>query len=193
MGVTALERNISHVFQRLALAPPPTSSYTDTGQSTLRGFLMMNKSYTIISTLLVLAILAGCSTGTDESEDGGGNGDVAPAENEASAIGSMRTIVTAEAVFKAGGAKLSDGETQYGTLKELSTTVPPFIDTVLASGKKNGYRFTLIIGQGGSTYTVTSEPVNDAAGTRSFFADTAGILRVSSDGQAATKDSPALQ
>jgi type IV pilus assembly protein PilA len=58
--------------------------------------------------------------------------------NEASAIGSLKTIVTAETVFNQKDSE-QDGNLDYGMLSELSNT--QLVDPVLGSGTKSGYLF----------------------------------------------------
>lgn len=61
-----------------------------------------------------------------------------PDGNEARAIGCLKTLVTAQTLFREGD-KEQDGELDYGTLAELSQTT--LVDAVLGSGKKSGYVF----------------------------------------------------
>jgi prepilin-type N-terminal cleavage/methylation domain-containing protein len=58
--------------------------------------------------------------------------------NETAAIGALKTISSAEAIFREGD-KEGDGRNDYGTLSELSAT--QLIDSVLGSGTKQGYVF----------------------------------------------------
>src|SRR5262245_40702603 len=58
--------------------------------------------------------------------------------NEASAIGSLKTISTAQTMFNQKDSD-QDGNLDYGTLSELNNTL--LTDTVLGSGTKSGYLF----------------------------------------------------
>ena len=58
--------------------------------------------------------------------------------NEISAIQSLRTVTTAEGLFREGD-KEGDGNIDYGMLSELSST--QLIDSILGSGTKQGYAF----------------------------------------------------
>jgi hypothetical protein len=62
--------------------------------------------------------------------------------NEAGAIGSLKTISAAQALFREGD-KDEDGVLDYGTLGELSTagSYGGLVDSVLGSGVKYGYVF----------------------------------------------------
>ncbi len=104
--------------------------------------------------------------------------------NEASAITSMRHIVAAQGIY-------SDtvGEGIYATLTELEDT--GLVDSVLASGKMNGYSFVLTIGTRNSSYTITARPLAyGSTGIRSFYArgSTRVIYFTSEDRPAAVTD-----
>lgn len=66
--------------------------------------------------------------------------------NEASAVGGLKTISTAEGLFR-DGDKEDDGNVDYGMLSELSNM--DLIDVVLGSGTKAGYLMR-------ATYSFTS-------------------------------------
>lgn len=92
------------------------------------------------------------------------------AANEASAISSCRTIVTAQITFSAtrgNGAYAAD-------LGELMAA--GMIDEALGSGTKDGYNFAVTGGDAGQ-FTVTATPVSDATGYRGFFSDETGVIR----------------
>jgi len=82
----------------------------------------------------------------------------------------------------------------YGTLAQLGNpdgagTTPPFIDSVLASGLKQGYTFTEAITAGTPTvapaYTITSVPMAAGrTGYRQYFVDETGVVRFTADGTA---------
>jgi hypothetical protein len=89
------------------------------------------------------------------------------------------------------------------------------IDAPLASGRKSGYVFTYTAvfpgnsavpvispkaaakgctSGGASGFTVNADPLQRGrTGSRSFFADQTGVIRVSNNGESATADSPPLQ
>ena len=104
--------------------------------------------------------------------------------NEASAITSIRHIVAAQGIY-------SDtvGEGIYASLTELEDTA--LVDSVLASGKKNGYSFVVAIGTRNSSYTITARPLAyGSTGNRSFYArgSTRVIHYTSEDRPAAVTD-----
>jgi prepilin-type N-terminal cleavage/methylation domain-containing protein len=100
------------------------------------------------------------------------------AANEGSAIGSLRSLNTAQAeYFSTTGAS-----TTYGTLALLKAD--GLIDSVLAGGTKSGYKFTSVPTAGAAgaapTYSSTAEAVSytqlTGTGTRSFCSDQAMVI-----------------
>ena len=118
------------------------------------------------------------------------------AANEASAVGSVRTINTSEVAFASACPNL--GFT--GTIADFATgaaTCPGasgLLDSQLVTGTKSGYAFTLA--SAGATprtaYTIKGDPNNATSGTRHFFSDESGVIRYD-PAAAATVASPALQ
>lgn len=125
--------------------------------------------------------------------------------NEASAIASMRTIMTSEIVysmtypvgFSANLPSLGDGGAQ-------ANCVPPafpaagsacLIDPSLGTGTKSGYAFSYAPAGGGglnSSYTLNADPLfSGVSGQRHFFTDDTNILRVNPAAVASASD-PAL-
>jgi len=67
------------------------------------------------------------------------------------------------------------------------------IASVLASGTKDGYTFTVSTGTGNATYTIDARPITyDETGTRSFFADETGVIRYTTEDRPATSEDPPL-
>ena len=141
------------------------------------------------------------------------------AANEASAVGSMRTIVTAEVSYAAAGwTKAGSGTTpvQIGFSEALadigpagSTTNcnPPdathtcYVDAVLSGASstgspKSGYFFgyTPIKDSNGATnigFTVNGNPAAPGqTGNRYFFADASGVIRANPSQSATSTDNP---
>jgi type IV pilus assembly protein PilA len=118
------------------------------------------------------------------------------AANEASAVGSLRTLNTACVSYS----------TTYGTgypaaLANLGPGAPAtaatadLIDSVLASGTKSGYVFTYVSGApvGGQipTYTINANPVTvGTTGQRGFFTDQSGVIRANPTGPATVNSTP---
>jgi type IV pilus assembly protein PilA len=93
------------------------------------------------------------------------------AANEASAISSVRTIITAQATY----ASTVGNGAFAAALSDLSATSPPLIDTVLSAGEKSGYTFDCVADV--DTYTITANPTaQGVTGIRSFTSDQIGII-----------------
>jgi prepilin-type N-terminal cleavage/methylation domain-containing protein len=126
------------------------------------------------------------------------------AANEASAVGSVRTINTAEVTYATAYPNIGFTYTignLTGTAASCATATGAtssngcLIDTVLGSGTKSGYHFTL--GNGGAattpqtTYTDTAFPITQGqSGQRSFFSDQSGVIRYNGTASATVSDSP---
>ena len=122
------------------------------------------------------------------------------AANEASAVGSIRTINTSAVTYSS--TYPNDGFP--ATLASLGGPSPCtatssnacLLDAVLAGGTKSGYVFALITD--GNTpsvgYSITGTPVTvGTTGQRMFFSDQSGVIRYDPSGAGATAASPALQ
>jgi type IV pilus assembly protein PilA len=117
------------------------------------------------------------------------------AANEASAVGSLRTLTTAEIAYASACPTI--GFT--AALGDLGTaaTCPGGnnqIDPVLQTGKKSGYVFALTAAvSGGSTanvlFTANADPQGPSSGTRHFFVDQSGVIRYNSLNPATVGDS----
>ncbi len=97
--------------------------------------------------------------------------------NEAAAIGALKTLHTAQTLFREGD-KEGDGVLDYGTLAELSAA--NLIDDVLGSGVKQGYRFAVLVSPQAPElmWMATAEPVQPpATGSRCFATNQSGAIR----------------
>jgi prepilin-type N-terminal cleavage/methylation domain-containing protein len=105
------------------------------------------------------------------------------AANEASAIASVRTIVTAQITYSA-----TIGSGSYAAdLAELETA--GLIDAVLAGGTKDGYSF--VTAGAGDTFTVNADPTEmGTTGDRGFFSDQTAVIRYASGGVADANSTP---
>jgi type IV pilus assembly protein PilA len=135
--------------------------------------------------------------------------------NETAAIGNLKTLVDALEEFRANqspttypGAGVLSAGAAAATLPNLATLNPPYIDAVLASGTRQGYTFTYLpgpvrvvtvtIAAGNTqnfnvydTYTLTAVPITVATtGTRRFFVDSSGVIRVNQTGPATVASVP---
>jgi len=110
------------------------------------------------------------------------------AANEGSAQASLRTLHSAEATYQA-----TRGEGKYGTLNELAAA--GLIDSRLATGTKNGYKFTVELTTTDLNYPgfeVVGVPVTyGSTGIRSFYLDETGVIRAGDNsGRPSTKMDP---
>jgi type IV pilus assembly protein PilA len=123
------------------------------------------------------------------------------AANEASAVGSIRTINTAAVTYSSTYPQ--DGFP--GTLTALGAAASPcvatssgacLLDQVLAAGTKSGYTFVWT-GDGNTPsvgYSITGTPVTvGTTGQRMFCSDQSGVIRFDPSGAGCTNASLALQ
>ncbi|MFH1858043.1 MAG: type II secretion system protein [Candidatus Omnitrophota bacterium] len=93
--------------------------------------------------------------------------------SEAMAIGSLKIISEAIETYRAGQSP----PTYPPSLNDLSVAVPPYLNSVLGSGSKQGYVFTY--SSGTATYHVFANPqTSGATGTRVFYVDESGVIRL---------------
>jgi type IV pilus assembly protein PilA len=134
--------------------------------------------------------------------------------NEASAVGSMRTIVTGEISYAAAGwanssnvpigysAALGDLGGTGGCATPTATSTcyidPSLANAISATAPKSGYFFTyapVVASSGGTNtgFTLEGSPASPGqTGVRYFFADQSGVIRFNPSGSA-TASSNALQ
>jgi len=123
--------------------------------------------------------------------------------NEASAVGSVRSINTAEISYNAAYSNL--GFTTVlaqlggaaGAACAPSTATGCFIDSSLSSGAKSGYTFTMALGTAGvgvplNDYSVSAAPtVPNQSGTRYFCSFEDAVVRSSTAATPAPCDATA--
>jgi prepilin-type N-terminal cleavage/methylation domain-containing protein len=120
------------------------------------------------------------------------------AANEASAVGSLRTLNTACVTYSSTygigfpAALANLGPAAGGAATQ---TTADLIDSVLASGVKTGYTFTYAAGAPTNgvipTYTINADPqVPNQTGTRFFFTDQSGVIRQNVGGAASATSTP---
>ena len=118
------------------------------------------------------------------------------AANEASAVGSIRTINTSEVTYAT-----TYNTVGFATLANLggaggTATGAGLIDSVLASGSKSGYVFAVTTGGAAATggpatmYSVNGDPQNSQTGQRHFYSDQSGVIRANVSAAATGTDSP---
>jgi len=124
------------------------------------------------------------------------------AANEASAVGSVRSINTAQVAYAATypsagfATALAVLGPPAGTSITASSTTAALLDSVLTSGTKAGYTFVMggsSAATGNQTYSITAVPITvDQTGKRSFYSDASGVIRYNATGSAtpASTDNP---
>jgi hypothetical protein len=106
---------------------------------------------------------------------------------EASAISSLRILVTSQVSYS---ETIGDG-TYADSLGSLYGSM--LIDSMLASGTKDGYTFTVSTGTGDATYGIYARPITyDGTGIRSFYSDQTGVIRYTGEDRPATVDDKPL-
>ena len=124
--------------------------------------------------------------------------------NQASAVGSLRSINTAcisySSVYSQFPTALTDlqppdpghghGRGLGSAADPPSSTAADLIDSVLAAGIKSGYIFTYTAGDSNQSYTITATPITAAtSGQNMYFTDQSGVIRVDTSGAGATAGS----
>jgi type IV pilus assembly protein PilA len=117
------------------------------------------------------------------------------AANESSAVGSLRTINTAEVTYNTANPTIG-----YGNLAVLGGVCPSgtaataaaacLIDNVLAKGTKSGYNFVATAGAAVPSVSYVSSAIPVAlnqSGTRSFCSDESGVIYASVGAGACTQ------
>lgn len=118
--------------------------------------------------------------------------------NQAAAEGAMKTLVSALESYRSD----SNPPAYPASLTILGpgtgNSNPPYIDSVLQSGTKQGYTFTYTLNPDGDTdlsdYSIVAAPVTaNRTGKAQYYVDESGVIRKQADGAAATVASPELQ
>jgi len=118
------------------------------------------------------------------------------AANEASAVGSLRTINTACVTYSTTyGIGFPAALSNLGTSGGVSSTSSQLIDNILAGGAKSGYTFVYAAAAATNgvvpTYTANANPqVAGQTGQRFFFTDQSGVIRFNVSAGATVSDSP---
>jgi type IV pilus assembly protein PilA len=111
------------------------------------------------------------------------------AANQASAVGSLRTLNTACIAFSTSYGAFPAALTNLGPVGSggtASSTSADLIDSVLAGGTKSGYVFAFGAGASNQSYTITATPITAATtGQNMYFTDQSGVIRVDTSGSGA--------
>ena len=102
--------------------------------------------------------------------------------NEQSAISTLRQIATGQELYRTRYSPVG-----YGTLAQLSGS--GLLNSVIASGHKSGYTFSLPVEPSANAYTIIAVPDLNA-GDRWFFLDESGVIRAAHGEQATAASTP---
>jgi len=117
------------------------------------------------------------------------------AANESSAVGSLRTITTANIAYSTAcptvGFAATLAELQAGATCPAASNE---IDNTLSTGTKSGYSFHNYTATGtpATQFSLNADPLTTSSGTRHFFVDESGVIRANSTAAATNADN-ALQ
>jgi type IV pilus assembly protein PilA len=118
------------------------------------------------------------------------------AANEASAVGSLRTLNTACLQYATTYGGYPASLDKLGPAATATSNSADLIDSVLSSGTKSGYTFLYAAGATDPSgnvlsYTITATPVSPGiTGQRGFFTNQTGVIRVDSAGTATASSTP---
>jgi type IV pilus assembly protein PilA len=114
------------------------------------------------------------------------------AANEASAVGSLRTINTSAVAFSTTYGNYPTALSDLGPSTTPSSTAADLIDSVLVTGSKTGYTFTYKAGASPYLqYTLIAAPSSPGvSGQRYFFTDQSGVIRADAAAQATATSTP---
>jgi len=115
------------------------------------------------------------------------------AANQASAVGSLRTLNTACIAYSTSYGTFPSALTNLGPIASsgtASSTSADLIDSVLSGGTKSGYTFKFTAGSSNQSYSITATPITAATtGQSMYFTDQSGVIRVDTSGSGASSAS----
>ncbi len=113
------------------------------------------------------------------------------AANEASAVGSLRTLNTSAVAFSTTYGNYPTKLGDLGPSSSPSSTAADLIDSALVTGSKSGYTFTYTAPSPYQQYSITASPTTaGVTGQRYFFTDQSGVIRVNVSSAATSNDNP---
>src|SRR6201981_2342474 len=114
------------------------------------------------------------------------------AANQASAVGSLRTLNTACIEFSTSYGQYPSALAALGPVGSgtASSTSADLIDSLLAGGTKSGYTFSYTAGASNQSYSITATPITAATtGQNMYFTDQSGVIRGDTSGSGASSSS----
>jgi len=113
------------------------------------------------------------------------------AANEASAVGSLRTLNTSGVAYNITYGTFPPKLSDLGPSTSPSSTAADLIDSALVTGSKSGYSFTYTASSSYQQYSITAGPITvGVTGQRYFFTDQSGVIRVNLTTTASSTDNP---
>jgi len=115
------------------------------------------------------------------------------AANQASAVGSLRTLNTACIAYSTNYNQFPAALSNLGPMASggtASSTSADLIDSVLSAGTKSGYTFVFTAGSLNQSYSITATPITAAmTGQNMYYTDQSGVIRVNTSGSGANSAS----
>jgi type IV pilus assembly protein PilA len=113
------------------------------------------------------------------------------AANEASAVGSLRTINTSGVAFSITYGNFPHILGDLGPSTAPTSTAADLIDSALVTGSKSGYKFSYAAATPYQQYSIQASPITPGVtGQRYFFTDQSGVIRVNLTAPAVAADNP---
>jgi len=114
------------------------------------------------------------------------------AANQASAVGSLRSLNTACVSYNTAYGQFPAALTNLGPAASGGTptsTSADLIDIVLAAGQKSGYNFSYTAGTSNQSYSITATPIAVSSGQNMYYTDQSAVIRVDTSGSGASAGS----
>lgn len=137
----------------------------------------MKKAFTLIELMIVIAIIAIIAAiaipNLIEARKQG---------NEAAAIGALRTLNTAQSIYRESGKEVVSGASQYAdNLAELSATGTDLVDDVLGTSSKQGFNFLISADAAGYNWDGQANAATTNTGNRKFYTNQSGVIYFSTN------------
>jgi type IV pilus assembly protein PilA len=118
------------------------------------------------------------------------------AAQQASAVGSLRTINTSEVTYSSTyttGFSINLDQLDHQNISPSTVNAAGLIDNALAAGSKSGYTFTytsVIAGGRCDAYSITASPLAGKGNGNFYYTDASGVIRQNTSVTATSSDSP---
>lgn len=126
---------------------------------------------------LILLVMASCAIVAVVLPNFVHNGHGGPGYNESAAIGALRTLNTAQSIYRESGKETLKGAPQYAdSLAELSATGTDLIDDVIGGGSKQGFYFRVAADPAGYNWDAAAWAATKNTGTHRFYTNQSGVI-----------------